>query len=49
MISVMEFCAQAENENRGENIRLGLAHRAANSTSGLYTRELYGYKKKQRR
>ena len=45
MISVMESCAQAENESRSENIRLGLAHRAANGTSGLYTRKLYGYKK----
>ena len=49
MISVVEFCAQTENESCGENIRVGLAHRAANSTYGLYTRELYGYKKKQRR
>lgn len=45
MISVMESFAQAENESRSDNIRLGLAHRAATGTSGLYTRKLYGYKK----
>ncbi len=43
MISVMESLAQAENESRSENIRLGLAMRAANGTSGLYKRKLYGY------
>lgn len=45
MISVMEYFAQAENESHSENIRPGLAHRAANGTSGLYNRKLYGYKK----
>ncbi len=45
MISVMESLAQAENESRSENIRLGLAHRAASGTSGLYNRKLYGYNK----
>ncbi len=45
MISVMESFAQAENESRSENIRLGLAYRAANGTSGLYKRKLYGYVK----
>jgi site-specific DNA recombinase len=45
MISVMESFAQAENESRSENIRLGLAHRAASGTSGLYNRKLYGYAK----
>jgi DNA invertase Pin-like site-specific DNA recombinase len=29
MISVMESLAQAENESRSENIRMGLAMRAA--------------------
>lgn len=43
MISVMESFAQAENKSRSDNIRLGLAHRAANGTSGLYNRKLYGY------
>ncbi len=45
LISVMEALAQAENESRSENIRMGLAMRAANGTSGLYKRKLYGYKK----
>ena len=45
MISVMESFAQAENESRSGNIRLGLAMRAANGTSGLYKRKLYGYTK----
>lgn len=45
MISVMESLAQAENESRSENIRLGLAHRAASGTSVLYIRKLYGYNK----
>lgn len=45
MISVMESVAQAENESRSENIRMGLTQRAAAGTSGLYTRRLYGYKK----
>lgn len=45
MISVIESFAQAENESRSENIRMGLAMRAANGTSGLYKRKLYGYKK----
>lgn len=45
MISVMESLAQAENESRSGNIRLGLTMRAANGTSGLYKRKLYGYTK----
>lgn len=45
MISVMESFAQAENESRSKNIRMGLAMRAANGTSGLYKRKLYGYTK----
>lgn len=45
MISVMESLAQAENESRSGNIRLGLAMRAANGTSGLYKRKFYGYTK----
>jgi DNA invertase Pin-like site-specific DNA recombinase len=47
MISVMESFAQAENESRSENIRMGLAMRAANGTSGLYKRKLYGYAKNE--
>ncbi len=45
MISAMESFAQDENESRSENIRMGLAMRAANGTSGLYKRKLYGYAK----
>jgi len=45
LISVMESVAQSENESRSENIRMGLSFRAANGTSGLYTRKLYGYAK----
>lgn len=47
MISVMESLAQAENESRSENIRMGLAMRAASGTSGLYKRKLYGYTKNE--
>lgn len=49
MISVMESLAQAENESRSENIRMGLAMSAANGTSGFYIRKLYGYKKNKDR
>ena len=45
LISVLESFAQAENESRSENIRMGLAMRAANGMSGLYKRKLYGYAK----
>ena len=45
MISVMESFAQAENQSRSENIRMALAMRVANGTSGLYKRKLYGYTK----
>lgn len=37
MISVIESFAQAENESRNENIRMGLAMIAVNGTSGLYS------------
>lgn len=45
MISVIESFAQAENESRSENIRMGLSFKAAMGTSGLYNRKLYGYDK----
>ncbi len=45
MISVIESFAQAENETRSDNIRMGLNFRAAQGTSGLYRRRLYGYNK----
>lgn len=44
-ISVHESCAQAENESRSDNIRMGLSFRAAEGTAGLYKRRLYGYDK----
>lgn len=43
MISVIESIAQAENESRSENIKLGIKHRAAAGTSKLYDRKCYGY------
>ena len=48
MISVLESFAQAENESRRENIRWELAKRAANGSSGLYRRRLYGYTKDEK-
>ena len=36
---------QAENEQRSENIKLGLKHRAESGKSGLYNRACYGYSK----
>jgi hypothetical protein len=36
----MESQAQAENESRSQNIRMGLAMKAVNGTSGLYKRKL---------
>lgn len=44
MISILESVAQAENENRSENIRWGNKKRAANGTSGFYRRRCYGYR-----
>ena len=40
MISIMESLAQAENESRSQNIRMGLAMKAVNGTFGLYKRKL---------
>ena len=45
IISVLESLSQAENENRSENIRLGMSFRAATGTSGFYKRLVYGYTK----
>ena len=45
IISVLESLSQAENENRSENIRLGMRFRAATGTSGFYKRLVYGYTK----
>lgn len=44
MISIIESIAQAENESRSENIRLGIKYHAAAGTSKLYDRKCYGYK-----
>lgn len=44
MISVIEALAQAENESRSENIRMGIKYRAAAGTSKLYDRKCYGYR-----
>lgn len=43
MISIIESIAQAENESRRENIRLGIKYHAAAGTSKLYDRKCYGY------
>lgn len=43
MISIIEALAQAENESRSDNIRMGIKYRAA-GTSKLYDRKCYGYK-----
>lgn len=50
MVSELELTlaaaiAQAENESRSKNIRLGLIYGAENGTSGLYRRKCYGYDK----
>ncbi|WP_276627746.1 recombinase family protein [Sharpea azabuensis] len=44
MISIIESIAQAENEERSDNIRWGIKQRAAQGTSKLYDRKCYGYK-----
>ncbi|WP_234402586.1 recombinase family protein [Trichococcus paludicola] len=43
MISIIESIAQAENESRSENIKLGIKQRAVQGTSKLYNRKCYGY------
>ncbi len=45
LISVVESFAQAENETRSMNIRIGLRNRALNGTSGNYRKRVYGYVK----
>ena len=44
MVAIIESIAQAENESRSENIRMGIKYRAAAGTSKLYDRKCYGYK-----
>ena len=38
---------QTNNEQRSDNIKLGLVHRAKTGDSGLYNRPCYGYKKNE--
>ena len=45
LISVAESFAQAENESRSMNIRMGLRNHALNGSSGNYRKRLYGYVK----
>ncbi|QWT18232.1 recombinase family protein [Collinsella sp. zg1085] len=45
LISIAESFAQAENETRSMNIRIGLRNRALNGSSGNYRKRLYGYVK----
>lgn len=44
MISIIESLAQAENESRNDNIKMGIKYRAADGTSKLYDRKCYRYK-----
>ncbi len=44
MVSIIECIAQAENESRSENIRMGIKYRAVAGTSKFYDRKCYGYK-----
>lgn len=44
MIAISESLAQAENESRSDNIKMGIKFRAAAGTSKLYDRKCYGYK-----
>lgn len=44
MIATIESLAQAENESRSDNIKMGIKYRAAAGTLKLYDRKCYGYK-----
>lgn len=44
LITIIESLAQAENESRSDNIKMGIKYRAAAGTSKLYDRKCYGYK-----
>lgn len=44
VVSIIESLAQAENESRSDNIRMGIKYRASSGTSKLYDRKCYGYK-----
>lgn len=44
MSATIESLAQAENESRSDNIKMGIKYRAAAGTLKLYDRKCYGYK-----
>ncbi|SCK02098.1 Resolvase%2C N terminal domain [uncultured Eubacterium sp.] len=44
MIAIIESLAQAENESRSDNIKMGIKYRATAGTSKLYDRKWHGYK-----
>jgi DNA invertase Pin-like site-specific DNA recombinase len=43
MVACMEAIAQAENESRSKNIKMGIEQRAESGISGLFNRRCYGY------
>lgn len=47
IIAIYESLAQADNESRGQNIKMGHRHRAMDGTSKLYNRKCYGYEHDQ--
>lgn len=44
IIAIIASLAQADNESRSQNIKLGYKYHAANGTSKLYQRKCFGYK-----
>lgn len=44
MIAIIKSLAQAENESRSDNSKIGIKYRAAAVASKLYDRKCYGYK-----
>lgn len=42
--SIVASLAQADNESRSQNIKIGYQYHAADGSSGLYQRKCYGYK-----
>lgn len=47
IITILESLAQAENESRSANIRLGLSYRAATGTLKNFDKPIYGYLKNE--
>lgn len=45
LISIMSSVAEAENENRRQNVNWGIQRRLENGASRLYSRPCYGYEK----